>query len=98
VSNLDVLARTVTLDGGETLPFGALLLATGANPRRLSIPGAALPHVLTLRSLADSRVLIERTKTAKRAVSRPRGSHPRALAEPYVNVSAHTAPIMQPVT
>ncbi len=30
-------------------------------------------------------------------VSRPGESHPRALAEPYVNVSAHTAPIIQPL-
>jgi hypothetical protein len=40
----------------------------------------------------------ERRHIVGHEVSRPRGSHPRALAEPYVNVSAHTAPIMQPVT
>jgi NADPH-dependent 2,4-dienoyl-CoA reductase/sulfur reductase-like enzyme/nitrite reductase/ring-hydroxylating ferredoxin subunit len=68
VTNIDVKTRTVVLAGGESIPFGALLLATGAQPRRLDIPGADLPHVLTLRSLADSRTLIERAKAARRAV------------------------------
>lgn len=68
VIGIDVQARKVKLQGGEALPFGALLLATGAQPRRLSIPGANLDHVLTLRSVADSRALIERAKTAKAAV------------------------------
>ena len=68
VANIDVKARNVVFEDGERLPFGALLLATGAQPRRLPIPGADLSHVLTLRSLADSRALIARAKTSKRAV------------------------------
>jgi len=68
VKSIDVKARKLILESGETLNFGALLLATGAQPRSLEIPGADLPHVLTLRSLADSRALIERAKTAKQAV------------------------------
>ena len=68
VANLDVKARNVVLEGGEAISFGALLLAMGAQPRRLDIPGADLPHVLTLRSLADSRALIECAKSASRAV------------------------------
>ena len=36
------------------------------------------------------------TNISNAAVSRPGESHPRALAELYVNVSAHTAPIIQP--
>jgi 3-phenylpropionate/trans-cinnamate dioxygenase ferredoxin reductase subunit len=67
-TTIDVKARNVVLDSGETVPFGALLLATGAEPRRLTIPGADLAHVQTLRSLADSRALVARAKTAKRAV------------------------------
>ncbi len=68
VTKLDPKARRVTLDRGGDLSFDALLLATGADPVRLSVPGAELPHVGTLRSLADSRALIARAKDAKRAV------------------------------
>ncbi len=68
VKSLDPKAKTVTLDDERTLTYGALILATGAEPIRLPIPGADLPHVHVLRSLADSRALIEKAKTAKRAV------------------------------
>lgn len=68
VTRIDVSARTVTTTGGQVVPFDRLLLATGAEPVRLPIPGADAAHVLTLRSLADSRAIVERAKTAKSAV------------------------------
>jgi apoptosis-inducing factor 3 len=68
VTAIDPKARRVTLSDGQALGYGALLLATGATPVRLSIPGHDLPHVCYLRTLADSRRIIERAKSAKRAV------------------------------
>lgn len=65
---IDPAGKTVALADGSAIPYGALVLATGAEPIRLSIPGADLPHVHTLRSLADSRALIETAKAARRAV------------------------------
>ncbi|HEY3950783.1 FAD-dependent oxidoreductase [Phenylobacterium sp.] len=68
VSALDVDARMVTLEDGRKVGYGALLLATGAEPIRLPTPGADQPHVHTLRSLADSRAIIAAAEKAKSAV------------------------------
>jgi NADPH-dependent 2,4-dienoyl-CoA reductase/sulfur reductase-like enzyme/nitrite reductase/ring-hydroxylating ferredoxin subunit len=65
---LDVRARRVTLADGRVLPFGALLLATGATPVRLPLPGGSLPHVHTLRTLADSRAIVAGAGAAQHAV------------------------------
>jgi NADPH-dependent 2,4-dienoyl-CoA reductase/sulfur reductase-like enzyme/nitrite reductase/ring-hydroxylating ferredoxin subunit len=68
VMGIDVKARHVTLHDGRSAPFDKLLLATGAEPVRLEIPGANQPHVHVLRSLADSRAIIAAARQAKRAV------------------------------
>ena len=68
VAAIDPKAREVALAGGEKLPFDRLLLATGAEPVSPSIPGAKPSDVLVLRSLKDCRAIIERAKTARRAV------------------------------
>src|SRR6516162_4112066 len=56
---LDVGARQVTLADGGTVGYDRLLLATGAAPRRLSVPGADLEGVLYLRRVGDSERLAE---------------------------------------
>jgi 3-phenylpropionate/trans-cinnamate dioxygenase ferredoxin reductase subunit len=54
---LDPGAHEVELDGGERLRYRALLLATGAAPRKLPLPGADLGGVHYLRTAADSDAL-----------------------------------------
>jgi NADPH-dependent 2,4-dienoyl-CoA reductase/sulfur reductase-like enzyme/nitrite reductase/ring-hydroxylating ferredoxin subunit len=65
---IDTIRKQLMLAGGRSLSYGALLLATGAEPVRPSIPGNNLPHVFYLRTLRESRAIIEKSKTAKRAV------------------------------
>jgi apoptosis-inducing factor 3 len=65
---IDVGSRKIALAGGGTIPFDRLLLATGAEPVRPSIPGAKPSDVLVLRSLSDSRAIIDRARAARRAV------------------------------
>ena len=54
VQSLDVTAREVVLSSGEHLAYDAVLLTTGAAPRRLSVPGSDLDGLHTLRTVADS--------------------------------------------
>jgi NADPH-dependent 2,4-dienoyl-CoA reductase/sulfur reductase-like enzyme/nitrite reductase/ring-hydroxylating ferredoxin subunit len=68
VTRIDAAQRRVDVEGRGPLSYDALLLATGAEPVRLDTPGADLPHVRYLRSLADSRAIIAATATAKHAV------------------------------
>jgi NADPH-dependent 2,4-dienoyl-CoA reductase/sulfur reductase-like enzyme len=68
VAAIDAKTRDVTLGDGSKLPFDKLLLATGAEPVRLSLPGADKAHVHLLRSFSDSRAIIAGAQTAKRAV------------------------------
>jgi NADPH-dependent 2,4-dienoyl-CoA reductase/sulfur reductase-like enzyme/nitrite reductase/ring-hydroxylating ferredoxin subunit len=68
VARIDAGGREVVLSDGKKLSFDRLLLATGAEPVRASIPGAKPDDVLLLRSLSDSRAIIDRAKAAKRAL------------------------------
>jgi apoptosis-inducing factor 3 len=68
VSAIHTKARRVTLEGGRQLEFGALLLATGAEPVRLDIPGAPESRVCYLRTFSDSRAIVAKVGTAKRVV------------------------------
>ena len=68
VTGLDVSARKLVLADGAGIQYDRLLLATGAEPVRPPLPGMDLPHVHTLRTLADCRAIIARAATAKRVV------------------------------
>ena len=68
VTGIDVKARQIiTADGGK-VAYDRLLLATGAEPVRLPIPGADQQHIYTLRSLADCRAIIEAAKETRQAL------------------------------
>ncbi|MCW2275631.1 Rieske 2Fe-2S domain-containing protein [Rhodoblastus acidophilus] len=68
VVSIDTKTKNVIVAGGGAVSYDRLLLATGAEPVRLTIPGADQPHVHTLRSLADCRAIIASTVGARRAV------------------------------
>jgi NADPH-dependent 2,4-dienoyl-CoA reductase/sulfur reductase-like enzyme/nitrite reductase/ring-hydroxylating ferredoxin subunit len=68
VASIDTKARHVAIAGGEAISYDRLLLATGAEPVRLPIPGADQRHVHLLRTLADCRAIIESAKGARRAI------------------------------
>lgn len=68
VTALDAASRTAIAADGSRHSADVMLLATGADPIRLNLPGADLPHVRCLRTQADAEALVERVKTAKRAV------------------------------
>lgn len=68
VDSFDSENRSVLLTSGQVLTYGSLLLATGAVPTKLRIPGADLPHVRRLRSLADCRVILQLLEDSRRVV------------------------------
>jgi NADPH-dependent 2,4-dienoyl-CoA reductase/sulfur reductase-like enzyme len=68
VTGIDIKAHQVAIAGGHNVAFDKLVLATGAEPIRLDIPGANEPHVHTLRSLGDARAIIAHAKQAQRVV------------------------------
>jgi NADPH-dependent 2,4-dienoyl-CoA reductase/sulfur reductase-like enzyme len=64
---VDTAARVVSSAAGD-MRYQKLLLASGATPRHLRVPGAELPGVYALRTLADSDRIREAAQTAERAV------------------------------
>jgi 3-phenylpropionate/trans-cinnamate dioxygenase ferredoxin reductase subunit len=68
VERVDPVAHEVALAGGERIGFDRLLLATGARPRMLSVPGADLDGIHYLRDLDDSDRLAARLRPGARAV------------------------------
>jgi apoptosis-inducing factor 3 len=68
VSSIDTDRRRAKLENGRELEYDALLLATGADPVRLEIPGATPGRLYYLRSFADSRAIVAKAATAKTAL------------------------------
>jgi NADPH-dependent 2,4-dienoyl-CoA reductase/sulfur reductase-like enzyme len=68
VESIDVEARSVGLAGGGDMPYGTLVIAAGARPRVLPIPGIDLTGVHTYRRLADAIVVREAAADARRAL------------------------------
>ena len=66
VTAIDRSAHQLSLEGGQTVPYERLLLATGARARRLTVPGAE--HALALRSFADALALRRQLKPGARIV------------------------------
>jgi 3-phenylpropionate/trans-cinnamate dioxygenase ferredoxin reductase component len=58
----------VELEGGERLGYGTLVLATGARPRQLPVPGADLVGVHTYRTLADAEAVSGEAEEAHSAI------------------------------
>lgn len=68
VASLDLAGRALALEDGGTHEFDSLLIASGATPKVLDVPGAELEGVFTLRTLADSTRIREAAGDARQAV------------------------------
>ncbi|TSE29149.1 NADH-dependent phenylglyoxylate dehydrogenase subunit epsilon [Tepidimonas thermarum] len=65
---VDTAARVVTLEGGRTLAYDRLLIATGSRPVRPPIPGIDLPGVHHCWTLADARAIMDRAQPGARVL------------------------------
>jgi len=68
VTSLDTRKKTIGTDDGKTYEYGALLLATGADPIKLPLEGANPSQVFYLRSLADSKAIVSKATSSKQVV------------------------------
>lgn len=68
VTSLDTKQKKVSTEDSKSYEYGALLLATGADPVRLPLEGASPSQVFYLRSFADSKAIIRKATSAKQVV------------------------------
>jgi NADPH-dependent 2,4-dienoyl-CoA reductase/sulfur reductase-like enzyme/nitrite reductase/ring-hydroxylating ferredoxin subunit len=68
VTSIDAARRIVRLGDGRELLYGALLLATGADPIRLELPSTAGARIFYLRTIADCRAILAAVESATTAV------------------------------
>ena len=67
-TSLDTKQKKMTTEDGKTYEYGAMLLATGADPVELPLEGASLSQILYLRSFADSKAIVAKATSAKQVV------------------------------
>lgn len=67
-TRIDVLAKRAYLENGEEIAYDKALVATGATPRRLTVPGSDLPGVVTLRTIEEGRWLKARFEQRPRVL------------------------------
>jgi len=68
VTSLDTKQKKINTENGKTYEYGALLLATGADPVKLPLEGVAPSQILYLRSFADSKAIVAKATSAKQVV------------------------------
>src|SRR5215468_9293000 len=68
IATVDVQKKRLILKGGDEFEFQKLVIATGARPRTLNIPGARLHNLFYLRTLSDSKTIRNAAAKAKYAV------------------------------
>jgi len=68
VAAIEPHAHTITLDSGEELGYQKVLVATGGRNRRLGIPGAGLPGIHYLRTVAECDAIKREARPGRRAV------------------------------
>jgi 3-phenylpropionate/trans-cinnamate dioxygenase ferredoxin reductase component len=68
VTAIDAAAHTLALDSGQELAYQKVLIATGGQNRRLSVPGAGLPGIHYLRTVAECDAIRREAVAGRRAV------------------------------
>src|SRR5262244_2456018 len=68
ISSLDVKGKRLILKNGDEFGFQKLIIATGARPRTLNIPGSKLQNLFYLRTMSDSKIIRSAAEKAKHAV------------------------------